>query len=90
MSNTVVLPAKIDLSVATQVISDLRQTDGSIEIDAKDVTQLGALGLQALVAGSRAAHARGHAFQIINCSEKMHEHMEIMGVTQAQLEEGTL
>lgn len=90
MTGTVTLPARLDLPAATRLVSELRQIDGPIVVNGAEVKHLGALGLQALVAASRAAHARGATFEVSNGSEKMIEHMATMGVTPEQLMEGKL
>lgn len=90
MSGTITLPARLDLPAATRLVAELKQIEGPIVVDGAEVKHLGALGLQALVAASRATHARGDPFDLTNGSEKMIEHMAIMGVTPEQLVEGKL
>lgn len=90
MSGAVILPSRLDLPAATRLASELRQIEGPITIDGSEVKLLGALGLQALVAASRAAHKRGDSFEITDSSDKMITHMATMGVTPEQLAEGSL
>ena len=90
MSGTLTLPARMDLPAAVRLVSELREIDGPICVDGRDVTHLGALGLQAMVAASRAANGRGDTFEIKNPSEKMIEHMLFMGVSPAEITEGKL
>ena len=89
MSEAVSLPARVDLPAATRLVAELRDVQGPVVVDAREVTHLGVLGLQALVAASRDAHSRGNTFMMSECSDKMIEHMTIMGVTPEQLVEGT-
>ena len=88
--STFKLPKRLDLAGANTVVKELREHRGSLEMDGSDVTHLGALGLQVLVAASRDAKARGDTFELKNSSEKMLADMEIMGVSHDQLEEGTV
>ncbi len=90
MSGALPLPARLDLSAATRLLADLRKQDGPIRLDASSVTHLGALGVQTIVAASRAARARGDDVEINDPSEKMIEQMQIMGVTQEQLVGGSI
>lgn len=90
MTAPVVLPARVDLAAAVRLANELKEADGPVQIDGSKVTQLGALGLQALVAGARSAKARDCAFELTGSSEKMIEHMAIMGVTPDQFAEGTI
>ena len=84
------LPTRVDLSTVSSLVEDLRKAEGSLSIDGQDVTLFGALGLQALIAASRHMKERGDAFYLENPSEKMIEHMTLMGVTPEQLVEGTV
>ncbi len=88
MSEPLVLPAKLDLAVAMKLVSDLRAMDGDMTIDASNVTHLGALSLQALIAASRHAKTSGHSFEIRNIHEKALDQMRVMGITPEQLMEG--
>ena len=90
MSGAVSLPARIDLPAAMRLVVQLREVGGPVVVDGSAVTHLGALGLQALVAASRDANKRGDTFELTNGSEKMVEHMAIMGVSPEQLVEGKL
>ena len=90
MSDPLQLPERLDLSTALQLVSDLREIDGDVKIDAAKVTHLGALCLQALLAASRDANAKGHTFDIPGLSEKATEQLGFMGITPEQLMEGAL
>ena len=89
MSDAIQLPARLDLPGAVALVNDLRDRPGPICLDAAEVTHLGALGLQALVAISRHVTARGDGFEITNASDKFTAHMEIMGASPDSLMEGT-
>ena len=88
MTGVLKLPAKIDLTATDQLVSDLRALEGDIAIDASEVTHLGTLGLQALIAASRSAHAAGHAFSFTSVTDRMKEQMQVMGTSPEKLMEG--
>ncbi len=82
------LPARMDLSVAMQLVGDLRKLDGDIRIDASGVTHMGALCLQALIAAARKANATGHTFEMSGVTDKVLDQMKVMGTAPDQLMEG--
>lgn len=90
MSDPLTLPARLDLSAVTQLVTDLRAMEGDIRVDASEVSHLGALCLQALIAASRQAHANGHIFEISGASEKVVGQMQFMGLAPQQLMEGSV
>ncbi len=82
------LPARLDLSVAMQLVSDLRKLDGDIHVDASNVTHMGALCVQALIATARKADAEGRKFEISGVTDKVLEQMKVMGTAPEQMMEG--
>ncbi len=90
MSDAVVLPARLDLPAAVELVNTLRERSGPVAVDASAVTHLGALGLQALVAASRAIVARGDSFEIRDPSDRFTAHATTMGVAPDTLAEGTI
>ena len=90
MSEPLKLPARLDLSAANDLVESLRKVEGDILLDASEVSHLGALCLQSLVAASRKASANGHKFQMDGASDKVLEQMKYMGATPDQLAEGTI
>lgn len=90
MAETIKLPARMDLSAAQAFVSDLSEKNFSNELtlDASDVNHIGALCLQAIIAGARAASEAGGSFVIKDTSEKVQEQLELMGLTVAEIEGG--
>lgn len=88
MSEPLRLPERMDLSIAIQLVSDLRAMKGDIVLDGSDVRQLGALCFQAMIAAARKARANGHRFEIRNATERMESQMKTMGLSPEQLMEG--
>lgn len=90
MSDVIKLPARLDLPAAVRLVNELREVSGSISVDASEVSHMGALGLQALVAASRDAKTRGDTFEILGSSDKVLKQMKIMGTAPEQLMEGKI
>lgn len=88
MSDAVKLPARLDLSNAMQLVSDLRAVEGDVKVDASDASHLGALGLQALAAAARKAVANGHTFEMDGTSDRVIEQLKMMGSSPEHLKEG--
>lgn len=88
MSTALKLPPKLDLSAATQLVSDLRAIEGDMHIDASEVTHMGSLCLQALIAAARHANASDNIFEISNFTQRALDQLSVMGVTPENLMEG--
>lgn len=88
MTGHVKLPARLDLSQAIHLVSDLRKIDGDVHIDASEVTHLGALCLQALIAAARKAIDAGHRFEMVGVTDKVLDQMKVMGTAPEHLMEG--
>lgn len=82
------LPARLALPQAMQLVGDLRKIDGDLRIDATEVTHLGALCLQALIAASRRARDAGHRFEMIGVSDRILAQMKVMGTSPEKMMEG--
>ncbi len=88
MSAPLQLPAKLDLPASLQLVGDLREIDGDMHIDASNVTHMGALCLQALIAAARKAKGAGSKFEITGISEKVAAQLAAMGTSPEHLAEG--
>ncbi len=90
MAETITLPARLDLPAAQDLVNTLNATkaEDEITIDASDVTHLGALCTQALLAASTRANAAGGAILIENLSERVEEQLGHMGLSPEKLMEG--
>lgn len=90
MSGDIKLPARLDLPAAVRLVNELKSHEGPMIVDAADVSHLGALGLQALIAAARDVQKRGDTFQMINSSDKVLDQLKIMGTAPEQLMEGAI
>lgn len=76
----VLLPVALDISTAKAVASDLASKRGSpIKIDAGQVSRVGGLGFQVLLAAQRAWKAEGVSIEIINRSEGFERDISLLG-----------
>ena len=88
MSERLHLTGKLDLAAAPKLRDRLlAQAPGDVDVDFADVTMLGALCLQILVAAARAQAAGGHALHIINCPDAVKAHFAAMGLSPDTLME---
>jgi chemotaxis protein CheX len=80
----------LDLAAAQTLVNDLSNQDlsGNVVLDASEVTHLGALCVQALLAGARAAHAAGGSLKIENVQEKVDDQLASMGLSKELVMEG--
>ncbi|MBT9383256.1 STAS domain-containing protein [Pseudooceanicola sp. CBS1P-1] len=89
MTAPLVLPPKLDLPAAGPLAEALRaRLDGDLEVDAGEVTHLGALCLQVLLSAATSLRAGGHAMTIRHASDRLLEQMSQMGFTPETLAEG--
>lgn len=88
MSEVLTLPAKLDLAAADQLVTSLKAQEGDISLDAAEVTHMGAICLQALIAASAHARSHGHAFELRNVSDKVAAQLAVMGTSPQELMEG--
>ncbi|MFK7876354.1 MAG: STAS domain-containing protein [Paracoccaceae bacterium] len=88
MSEPLLLSAKLDLSAALGLVNDLKEIDGDIQVNASEVSHMGSLCVQALLAAARQAIANGHTMQITGISEKVSAQLDVMGLSPKTLMEG--
>ncbi len=80
----------MDLSAAQQLTQDLADKDFSsgIEFDAEEVSHMGALCVQVLIAASRAAQDSGASMNLKNVSERVDLQLASLGLTKEAIMEG--
>ena len=80
----------MDLPAAQAFVNDLSACDfaNDITLDASEVTHLGALCVQAIIAGARSAKEAGGAFVLKDTSQKVQEQLSLMGLTVDEIEGG--
>ena len=82
MSETLVLNAKLDLSVASSLHAQLAPLcDDDLVLDAAEVSHMGALCTQILIAAGRKAKTGGHRFKMVNASDRVLAQMAAMGLS---------
>ena len=90
MTEAIKMAARMDLSVVESFVNELNQKDfsGDVTLDASEVTHLGAICAQAIVAGARASASAGGQFKIVDLSEAVQAQLAFMGMTVENLESG--
>lgn len=89
MTEPLVLQPKLDLPAAAPLAEELKaRLDGDLVIDGKEVTQLGALCLQVLLAAAISLKGNGHKMTMTHFSDKVVEQMAQMGFSPETLAEG--
>ncbi|WP_010141372.1 STAS domain-containing protein [Oceanicola sp. S124] len=89
MTEPLVLQPKLDLPAAAPLADALKaRLDGDLTVDGKDVTQLGALCLQVLLAAAISLKSRGHRMTLTHFSDKVVKQMAQMGFSPETLAEG--
>lgn len=80
----------MDLSAAQSFVTGLSEKDFASEItlDAEEVTHLGALCVQAILAAARASKSAGGQFAVINIGENVESQLECMGLSAETLAGG--
>lgn len=79
---TLTLDAKLDTRAAAplrQALLELRGQD--VTLDARDVTQIGALGLQVIRAAAKTWSADGKTLSVTNASIECEDQMTLLGFT---------
>lgn len=90
MTNTLKLPARLDLAASQKLVAEMSGADLAqpMTLDAADVDHLGALCAQAIIAASRAAQDAGGKIVIENMSERVEGQLATMGLSSEALMEG--
>lgn len=90
MAETLSLDAKLDLSAAPALHASLLPlTNDDLVVDATQVTHLGALCTQILIATANTARAAGRGFHLINVNDRVLGQLGAMGLTPEAISEGT-
>ena len=80
MTNTLSLPAVLDLAAATSLKADLEARLGApLDVDAANVERVGGLCLQILLAASTASGRADLGFRIVNASQAFRDDVKLMG-----------
>ena len=85
MTAQLTLPARLDLTAAKPLAQDIAALTGDLELDASQVTHLGGLCLQVLLAAAQSCQASGRGFQVTAPSEDFDAALSMFGVDPSQL-----
>ena len=91
MSSTHILklPARMGLAEVKPLIAELRETSSQdVEIDSTDVTHLGTLCIQALIAAARAHKASGTTFSFATSGDAFTQQLALLGLTTGLVQGG--
>lgn len=89
MGETIVLPPRLDLSSVTGLYTDLcAHSDKDVTLDMEQVTYLGALGLQVMIAAARHAKEAGKTLSLRNISDRIVVQLRLLGATPETIMEG--
>ena len=88
-TSTVVLPSVLDLKAAAPLLQELlSHRGGPLAVNAREVTRVGGLGLQVLMAAKAAWKADEQSFDIVDPSEDFLNALQLFGAPE--LEAATL
>ncbi|MBA4491837.1 lipid asymmetry maintenance protein MlaB [Paracoccus sp. S1E-3] len=89
MTARLTLPARLDLTAAKPLASDIAALAGDVELDASGVTHLGGLSLQVLLAAAQSCRAAGRSFAIVAPSTDFDAALTLFGVDPSHLTRNT-
>lgn len=91
MAEPIILVPRLDLTAVQALVASItsRPPDTDIVLDASNVTHLGALCTQAILAAANRSNAAGGSFAVSNVSERVEEQLACMGLSSEKLMEGT-
>lgn len=92
MSDIISLQARLDGVALKTLSSDLTRASAekSVRIDASNVTHMGALAAQLLLAASKVIHRDGGTFEFVAVSDRAAEQLTTMGLSPDMLSEGAI
>ncbi|NIZ09902.1 STAS domain-containing protein [Pseudooceanicola sp. HF7] len=89
MTEPLVLQPKLDLPAAAPLAEELKaRLEGDVVLDARDVTQIGALCLQVMLAAATSLKAAGHSLSLTNVNDRVVEQLAQMGFSPETVAEG--
>ncbi|QPM89588.1 STAS domain-containing protein [Pseudooceanicola algae] len=89
MTEPLVLQPKLDLPAAAPLAEELKtRMTGDVQLDAKDVTQIGSLCLQVILAAATSLKAGGHSLSLTNVNDRVVEQLAQMGFSPETVSEG--
>ena len=91
MTETILLPPRLDTTALRSLAQDLSSAacaGRDIDLDARDVTHMGALSAQLFIAAARDARAKGGTLTFGSISERAVDQLAMMGLTPTRISEG--
>ena len=85
------LKGKLDLAAVGELHTDLLACEGKdVIVSLGDVTHLGALCLQTMIAAATSARNAGHTFQVVDTSDRVLGQLSAMGMSPETITEGRI
>ena len=89
MTEPLVLQQKLDLPAAAPLAEELKsRLGGDVVLDASEVTQIGALCLQVMLAAATSLKGAGHSLSLTNVNDRVVEQLAQMGFSPETVAEG--
>jgi len=90
MTEPILLPYRLDAKELSVFAPRLTQAccGGHVQLDASEVTHMGALATQMIIAAARAQQAQGGTLEISAISDRASSQLAMMGLTPEQLSKG--
>jgi chemotaxis protein CheX len=90
MTEAIILPARLDVAGMGDLMTQLRQAenDGTVRIDASNVTHFGALGAQLLISMARKLRARQGTMELTGLDDRTNNQLAAMGLSPEMIAEG--
>ncbi|WBU62797.1 STAS domain-containing protein [Paracoccus aerodenitrificans] len=87
MSAAIRLPARLDLTAAHPLAREISAVGGDLILDCAEVTHLGGLCLQVLLAAQKDCQANGRDFRLLNRTEDLDAALKLLGAELPQSSE---
>ncbi|MEP1352925.1 MAG: STAS domain-containing protein [Tateyamaria sp.] len=90
MTEQILLPSRLDAKELSAFAPRLTRacSGGQVHLDASNVTHMGALAAQLIIAAARAQYAQGGTLEISAISDRAGRQLAMMGLTPEHLSEG--
>lgn len=89
MSDPITLAPRLDLPAASALMTTLKDhKDGDLIMDLSEVSHLGSLCLQVMIAAATSAVAAGRAVSVLNASDRVIDQLRVMGMTPEAIARG--
>lgn len=92
MTDTILMPARMDLVALRTLSAELTtvRVEKNVRIDASEVTHMGALAAQLLLATAREVRSNGGTMEFTALNDRAADQLTAMGLSPDMLLEGTI